>query len=126
MHIKKLCVGVDEPAELAIYQQWRMQRDTSAPWHDTRAFPKQAEEILASGGSLYWIMRGKFRARQQITDIIPHTDALGKRWCRLCLAPKLVLVEPIEHRPFQGWRYLQPCDAPSDIVLLDDSADILG
>ena len=31
------------------------------------------------------------------------------------LIPKVVLVEPRPFRAFQGWRYLEPKDAPRDL-----------
>jgi hypothetical protein len=31
------------------------------------------------------------------------------------LVPKVILVEPRPYRAFQGWRYLEPKDAPRDL-----------
>jgi hypothetical protein len=33
------------------------------------------------------------------------------------LEPKVVAIEPRPYRPFQGWRYLVPKEAPRDIDL---------
>jgi hypothetical protein len=35
--------------------------------------------------------------------------------CNLVLKPELIPVAPRPRRPFQGWRYLEPKDAPPDI-----------
>ncbi|MFX8755001.1 DUF1489 family protein, partial [Acinetobacter baumannii] len=39
----------------------------------------------------------------------------GSACCLLVLDPRLVAVRPIPRRPFQGWRYLSPDDAPPDL-----------
>ena len=76
--------------------------------------PRRREELLA-GGSVYWIIRGSYAARQLIVGLEPVLDVAGERWCcRICLAPELVRVTPWPHRPFQGWRYLTSEDAPPD------------
>jgi len=48
-------------------------------------------------------------------------NLLGDLWadgtprCAIVLDPTLVRVEATPRRPFQGWRYLQPADAPRDL-----------
>jgi hypothetical protein len=42
-------------------------------------------------------------------------DKEGVGRCHLVLEPKLTLVEPRPWRAFQGWRYLEPKDAPRDL-----------
>ncbi len=76
--------------------------------------PKRAEELL-DGGSLYWVISGRIACREKLRDIRPFTDKDGIARCRLVLEPKLVLVEPRPFRAFQGWRYLDPKDAPRDL-----------
>ncbi len=131
MHLKKLCVGVSSMEELAIYQDWKRRIDPDSPWHDTRATPTRAEEILAHDGSLYWIMKGYFAARQRIRAIdtrldFPADDPLSvgamtkpRRMCRLWLDPELIRVEDVAHRPFQGWRYLPADECPADVEIID-------
>ena len=42
-------------------------------------------------------------------------DKDGKAMCRIHLDPELVRTKPRKKRPFQGWRYLEPGDAPADL-----------
>ena len=41
------------------------------------------------------------------------------------LDPKLVRVTPTPRRPFQGWRYLSPNDAPRDLPAARQKEDPL-
>jgi hypothetical protein len=77
--------------------------------------PKRAEEIL-DGGSIYWVIRGEILCRERILDIRPFVDKDGVGRCRLVLDPKCVPVRPRPYRAFQGWRYLDPKDAPPDLA----------
>ena len=62
------------------------------------------------------------RVRQRIIGIEDaplqggEQDVRRRPACRLILDPELVPVEPRAHRPFQGWRYLEPADAPPDLA----------
>ncbi len=76
--------------------------------------PKREIELL-DGGALYWVMKGWIRARQAILALDELVDADGRRACMLVLHPNLVTVEPRQWRPFQGWRYLSPQEAPPDL-----------
>jgi hypothetical protein len=76
--------------------------------------PKREEEILA-GGSLYWVIRGEIAAREKIIAIEPFRDKDGIGRCRIVMQPKVFTVSPRPMRPFQGWRYLKPGDAPPDL-----------
>jgi hypothetical protein len=82
--------------------------------HTTRMVPKRGEELI-DGGSLYWVIRGQVACRQRIVAVRPFVDKEGVGRCRLVLEPKVTLVEPRPSRPFQGWRYLTPKDAPRDL-----------
>ncbi|MDU6238075.1 MAG: DUF1489 domain-containing protein, partial [Bradyrhizobium sp.] len=82
--------------------------------HVTRMTPKRVDEILA-GGSLYWVIRGEVAAREKIVGIEPFRDGDGIGRCRLIMQPKVIAVSPRPMRPFQGWRYLTPEDAPADL-----------
>ena len=48
-------------------------------------------------------------------DSVHFTDADGIGLCRLWLDPQVAPVAPRPFRPFQGWRYLKPDDAPPDL-----------
>ncbi len=119
LHLIKLCVGCESITDL---EEWieenrahhqRLGRDYEQT-HTTRMVPKRVEELL-DGGSLFWVIKGQVAARQRLLDVRPFTDADGIGRCRLVLEPKVIPVEPRPYRPFQGWRYLPPKDAPRDI-----------
>lgn len=127
IHVVKLCVGADSVEDLAVWQKWQMREANKAglparPVCGTRAWPKQAAEIVA-GGSLYWVIKGVILVRQRIVEIASVTDAHGER-CGLYLDPELVRTHPAPKRAFQGWRYLKPQDAPADLTAADGGADL--
>ena len=113
IHIKKLCVGINSFYKL---QEWQNNLIKSGEkiYHITRMRPKMTSEVL-SGGSLYWIIKSKFVARQCIIGIEDIVRFDGKSACKILLDDKLIEVANVFHRPFQGWRYLYPEKAPSDI-----------
>jgi hypothetical protein len=116
----KLCVGVSELKE---FEEWRREERKAGRrmQHVTRMFPKRAEEIL-DGGSIYWVIRGLISVRQRIMKLEPVTGRDGIQRCRLVFDPAYVLVRPTPHRAFQGWRYLEPSDAPPDLTKRSDIA----
>lgn len=118
IHIVKLCVGADNVEDLALWQIEQMKRAKKAklkprPVCGTRMWPKRAEDVLA-GGSLYWVIKGVITVRQRIVAIDHVTDRHGER-CGLYLDHQLVRTAPQPRRAFQGWRYLEPKDAPADL-----------
>ncbi len=82
--------------------------------HQTRNMPKRAAELCA-GGSIYWVINRAILARQLVTDIVPDVWDDGSRCAGLVLDPALVRVAARAMKPFQGWRYLTPADAPPDL-----------
>ena len=112
LHLIKLAVGIDDPAHLAKVQK-RYRLPNGNPRCRTRMTPKRAEELTA-GGSLFWVINGYIMVRQKILAIHQKTDG-GRPQCLIELAKRPVLVQPTHRRPFQGWRYLKPDDAPPDI-----------
>ncbi len=114
LHLIKLSVGSESVESLAAWQAGRKVQ-TGRIVHCTRMMPKRKEELL-QGGSIYWVIRGLVAARQKLTDITREDDGEGGRWTVLHLDPELVRVAPRAHRPFQGWRYLEPKDAPPDLT----------
>lgn len=112
LHLTKLAVGIRDIAHLAEAQAER-QRVLPPLRHRTRNFPRRAAEVI-DGGSIYWVIAGTMLVRQRIRDIIEDQWDDGTRCTGLILDPALV---PLLGRPtkaFQGWRYLQPADAPPD------------
>lgn len=113
IHMVKLCVGADDVADLENWQK-RVMQSYPRPVHHTRMIPKRGDE-LADGGSIYWVIKGLIQVRQEIVEVKQITDRGGRKACELVFNPKLVPVEPTPKRPFQGWRYLKPDDAPADL-----------
>ena len=120
LHLIKMCVGCDSVRDLKgwIKQKLKDKRklgEKPEHIHRTRMVPKRADE-LTDGGSLFWVIRGEIMCRQRIRAVRPFRDKDGVGRCGLVLDPKLVLVAPRSYRAFQGWRYLQPADAPRDLA----------
>ena len=76
--------------------------------------PRRREKLL-DGGSIYWVIKGRILARQRLLGIEAVVDKVGRADNHLILGKKLVRTVPRAHRPFQGWRYLAPEDAPMDL-----------
>lgn len=112
VNLMKLCVGAESPEDL---EAWQAQRFGGKPCqHVTRMWPKREAELLA-GGSIYWVFKGTMLARQKLIGLEERVGDDGIRRCALILAPELVRVAAVPRRPFQGWRYLDPGDAPPDL-----------
>jgi hypothetical protein len=77
-------------------------------------WPKREEEILA-GGSVYWVIKGSIQARQRVLGFEEVIGGDGIRRCAFILDPEITRTAPALKRPFQGWRYLKPEDAPIDL-----------
>lgn len=128
IHLVKLCVGVESLDELAAWQDAHLsdlrRRGRKAElMHVTLRMPKRAEDLTA-GGSLYWVIKGRIACRQPILELrtvvrdgVPH--------CGIVYGEALIPTIPRAMRPFQGWRYLAPEDAPQDAIGLDDLPDAL-
>ena len=115
LHLIKLCVGITSVEDL---MTWRAQNNPKGlealSQHVTRMWPKRAEEVL-DGGSLFWVIKGAIQARQRITALNEAIGQDGIRRCAIVMDPEIVRVAPAQRRPFQGWRYLKPEDAPPDL-----------
>jgi hypothetical protein len=114
IHLIKLAVGVRDVAHLAALQAARSETDPPLR-HRTRNSPKRAEELRA-GGSIYWVIGGVILVRQNLLDVIEDRWDDGTRCAGLVLDPVLVRVQARAVKAFQGWRYLEPADAPADIT----------
>jgi hypothetical protein len=113
IHLIKLAVGVRDIAHLAAIQAQRASNNPPLR-HQTRNTPKRAAEII-DGGSIYWVINRAVLARQRIIDITRDVWDDGSPCAGLVLDPVLVRVAARAMKPFQGWRYLTPSDAPPDI-----------
>jgi hypothetical protein len=112
LHMIKLCVGVAHVETLE-------RRAAKGEWLTvhTKMTPKRAEEI-EDGGSLFWVMKGSVVCRMPILDISTTGEGKAKA-CLIKLSPEVIRTAPQARRPFQGWRYLEPKDAPADLSTLD-------
>ena len=113
VHLKKLSVGSASVDGLRALQAQRL-ANVGRLIHITRNRPRRVEELL-NGGSIYWIIKGVMMARQAIVDFVEAERANGSPACGIVLSPEIVTVVPTRMRIFQGWRYLEVTDAPSDI-----------
>ncbi|MFN3955462.1 MAG: DUF1489 family protein [Pararhodobacter sp.] len=115
LHLIKLCVGADAVEDLIDWQKSRAALNPDGlPRHVTRMWPKRGAELL-DGGSLYWVFKGQVLARQAILRLDEVTGDDGILRCGIVFNPEIIRTEPQPRRPFQGWRYLRPEDAPRDL-----------
>lgn len=112
LHMIKLGVGVPDVEWL----EARAAKGRPLVVH-TRMTPKRAAEI-EDGGSLYWVVKGVIVCRQPVQDIATLGEGKQSR-CEITLEPRVIRTAPMARRPFQGWRYLEPKDAPGDLDTLD-------
>lgn len=112
LHLIKLSVG---PGALSDLERWQKQRikEGRELMHVTRNMPRRAEELLADG-SIYWVIKGYIVARQKLVELRP-LNIDGVPHCGIMYDKKMIRVQPKKHRPFQGWRYLDPKAAPADL-----------
>jgi hypothetical protein len=113
LHLLKLAVGVENIDHLRRIREART-AERGGNWVYTRNRPRRGQEILA-GGSIYWIIRGQVRVRQRVRGLLSERDGNGRRYCLIEVDSELVPTAPRPWRPFQGWRYLSPADAPADL-----------
>jgi hypothetical protein len=115
VHILKLCVGAEAVEDLIAWQRTRAALNPDGqPRHVTRMWPRRADEVL-NGGSIYWVFKGLVLARQGILRLDEVIGGDGVRRCGLVLDSTIIRTEPQPRRPFQGWRYLKPEEAPRDL-----------
>ena len=120
LHLVKLSVGSQDVDSLIAWQKARCAERAALgqdpnPRHVTRMKPKREAELLA-GGSIYWVIKRNIVARQRITALESVTGQDGISRCAIILNPTITLTEHRPKRPFQGWRYLTPADAPDDLT----------
>jgi hypothetical protein len=108
LSISKVAVGCPCLDSLAERQRLRL-TDGIVPIV-TRFRPKRADELV--GGSIYWIVKHRIAARQ---TILGFADREEDRRTIIRLDPILVAVRALPKRAHQGWRYLEPADAPLDL-----------
>ncbi|MHA7885729.1 DUF1489 family protein [Roseicyclus sp.] len=125
VHLVKLCVGAEAVEDLLDWQKNpRAKGPDGLPRHVTRMWPKRADEVL-NGGSLYWVFKGLVLCRQRILRFDEVTGGDGIARCGIVLDPEVTRVAATPKRPFQGWRYLMPEDAPRDLPKGRESEEAL-
>ena len=125
LHLIKLAVGVDDLAHMkkvqAARRKQRRQSPRSPHWVYTRNTPRRSEELL-DGGSLYWVVRGVIRCRQELVGFYDDFDREeARKYCRIKVKRTLIRTAPQACKAFQGWRYLEPDRAPPDLSHGDTS-----
>jgi hypothetical protein len=115
INLVKICVGAEAVEDLLDWQKTRRAQNAEGrPRHVTRMWPRRADALL-NGGSLYWVFKGLILCRQPVVALEEVLREDGILRCGLVLDPAVVRVAPAPRRPFQGWRYLAPEDAPPDL-----------
>jgi len=116
LHLIKMAVGIEDLDELIEHRRRRREREGEGPCRVyTRHMPRRAAEVL-DGGSIFWVIKGLVRARQRVLGLVHGRDPEGRACCVCELDHALVETEPLPHRPFQGWRYLDPAAAAPDRI----------
>jgi hypothetical protein len=86
---------------------------THATWAYTRYAPKRADEILQSGGSIYWIFKNRIQVRQKILGF-EMVEEDNDTWCKIVVEPRLYKTISAPKKAIQGWRYLEGTAVPAD------------
>ena len=112
LHMIKLVVGAATIEDLL---GWRVRNGQDGqPWSlHTRMTPKRGAELV-DGGSIYRVFKGVILCRQRILAVATVGEGVMAR-CEIALSEQIVRVAPTPRRAFQGWRYLDPKDAPPDL-----------
>ena len=113
IHLIKVCVGAQSIDDLIAWRD-RVTQPNQRMAHSTRMTPKRAAALL-DGGSLYWVIKRRIQARQQILDLEERVDEDGVRRCLIWLDYDIKKTSLVPKRPFQGWRYLATHAAPEDL-----------
>ena len=125
INLVKLCVGIDSIEHLEAYRAAQNQSGGApSSRHVTRMWPKQAARLL-NGGSLYWVIKGQVLCRQRILRLDEVMGGDGINRCGIVMDPEIIRTQSALKRPFQGWRYLRPEDAPPDLPQARSCEDAL-
>ena len=116
VNLIKLSVGSETVDGLKKWQSdKRVQTPEGNPMHVTRMWPKREADLL-NGGSIYWVIKGFLQCRQKILRLNEMIGQDGIRRCAIVLDQEITLTTVVKKRPFQGWRYLEPDQAPVDLA----------
>ncbi len=116
IHIIKLVVGVED-----IRHFYDIQQSQTVDYHGARAVPcwtryapKRADEIIRTGGSIYRVIKNRIVCRHKILGFEMVETKEHGRMCMIMQDAEMIETVNVPKRPFQGWRYLKPTDAPPD------------
>lgn len=103
LHLVKMAVGIESLRHLHAVQQKRLKANLDAGLGPliqfvTRNRPTRAAEVLA-GGSMYWVIKGAIRVRQQILGLDPVRDDDGRRACAIRFDAELVATQARPYKP---------------------------
>src|SRR3982074_668576 len=127
VHFIKRAVGVNDLAHMkkvqAARRKQRRQSPRSPHWGYTRNTPRRADELLA-GGSLYWVVRGVIRCRQELIGFEEDFDEdNGKKFCRIKVRRPLRPTAPPTCKAVQGGTDAEERRGPPDLST-GDTADM--
>ena len=116
LHMIKLVVGLSDLESFYRHQGASVTDYNGAPANIvyTRYKPKSADEILSSGGSIYRVLNRRILCRQKILGFEQVETKEKGTMCAIMTETDIVQTYAKPKRPFQGWRYLHPKDAPKD------------
>jgi len=117
LHLLKVAVGASSVDTLSQRQKaWYVEDKQGRTVFRvrTRQTPKRQDELL-QGGSLYWIIKGFISARQEIWDF-EQAVMDGRKYMLIHLNPEVIKTQLSPRGPHQGWRYLKPDAAPTDLA----------
>lgn len=116
VHMIKLVVGIDTLEDFYDWQQKDVVDFNGVPANTvhTRYKPKAAEEILQTGGSIYRVIKNRIVCRQKIIGFDQWDSPDKGTQCIIMCDLDIIQTYSKPKRPFQGWRYLKPSDAPKD------------
>lgn len=125
IHLIKLSVGSESVESLIAWQKTgKSHGPDGLPRHVTRMWPRREDELL-QGGSIFWVIQGLVQCRQRILRLDEVTGQDGIRRCAIVMDPEIIRTSTAPKRPFQGWRYLNPSDAPVDLPATRQAEDAL-
>ena len=126
MHMIKLVVGSATIDEFSAYQDRNLINfeGQKANGVITRQFPKRAEDILKNNGSMYRVIKNVIQFHQRIIGFKKFEHPEKGRMCLIACAPDIIRTRPTPRRPFQGWRYLEPENAPADLMSYNNDQNI--
>ena len=121
LNMTKIAYGSESPATLRhwLESQCAEKGGRGEARLTTRYMPKRHAEMV--GGSLYWIHNKAIVGRSLLLGFQDNGE--GRYWIRL--EPRLIAVQAIPRRAHQGWRYLEPEDAPPDLGVDSEGAEIM-